>query len=129
MFSTPSPTMAAGRQHSIQQHNSKVSNLGLPHPLQMDYNEYDYEDEDDSNVYRYPEEDDSEEEFMLQQNINTMRVEEIPVKEPMLNAVPKKSALKKKNSSGGSGASTPSNQDISNRPLVVRQDNNSCSAG
>lgn len=92
---------------------------------QLDYNDYDY-DEDDTDLYRYQDDIDSEDEFILQQNINTMRVEEIPVKEPMLNAVPKKSALKKK-TSGGSGQNTPSSQDTSIRPLVVRQDNNSSS--
>lgn len=93
------------------------------HPQQIDYNDYDYDDQDDIDG----DDIDSEEEYMYQmqqqQNIDTMRVEEIPVKEPMLNAVPKKSALKKKSS--GSGSSTPSaNSDAANRPLVVRQDNN-----
>lgn len=67
---------------------------------------------------------DSEEEYMLnmqqqQANIDTLRVEEIPAKEPVFNAVPKKSALKKK---PGSGPGTPT-QDTLNRPLIVRQDN------
>lgn len=93
------------------------------HPQQIDYNDYDYDDQDDIDG----DDIDSEEEYMYQmqqqQNIDTMRVEEIPVKEPMLNAMPKKSALKKKSS--GSGSSTPSsNSDAANRPLVVRQDNN-----
>lgn len=97
----------------------------MQHQLEYDY---DYDDQDEADryadeLYRY--QDDSEEEYM--QNINTMRVEEIPVKEPMLNAVPKKSALKKRGSGANSGSSTPSNQDTSNRPLVVRQDNNSSS--
>ncbi|XP_031621074.1 phosphatase and actin regulator 4B isoform X2 [Contarinia nasturtii] len=121
MFSTPSPTILASRHHTIKSHNSNLShntNMSLLHPPQMDYNEYDYEEEEDSNLYRYPDDADSEEEFMMQQNLNTLRVEEIPVMEPMLNAVPKKSALKKKSSG-----------DISNRPLVVRQDNNSSSIG
>lgn len=118
MFSTPSPT-TGGRVLSIK------SQVNLLHSPQLDYNEYDYE-EDDSDLYHYPDDGDSEDEYILQQNINTMRVEEIPVKEPMLNAVPKKSALKKKNSGVASGPST-SNQDVPNRPLVVRQDNNSSS--
>lgn len=58
-------------------------------------------------------------------NMDTMRVEEIPVKEPSLNAVPKKSALKKKPGQSGSAPGTPSAQDANNRPLLVRQDNNS----
>lgn len=124
MFSTPSPTIVAGRQNMIQS-QTIVSNMSLLQPLQMDYNDYDYEDEDDSDAYRYPDDADSEEGYIVK-NINTMRVEEIPVKEPMLNAVPKKSALKKKS---GGGGTPPSNQDISNRPLVVRQDNNPISVG
>lgn len=121
MFSTPSPTMVAVRQNTPQSHSSNLTNMGIQHSTKMEFNEYDY-NEDDSDIYRYPDEVDSEEEYMLQQNISTMRVEEIPVKEPLLNAVPKKSALKKK-SGGGSGSSTPSNQEISNR--LLRQDNNS----
>lgn len=122
MFSTPSPT-TGGRVLAIKSQN--VTNVNLLHPPQLDYNEYEYE-EDDSDLYHYPDDGDSEDEYILQQNINTMRVEEIPVKEPMLNAVPKKSALKKKSSGVASGPST-SNQDVLNRPLVVRQDNNSSS--
>lgn len=130
MFSTPSPTMITGRQSTLQTScTNGVNNLNLLHTQKKpDYNDYDYEDQDDTDLYRYQDDNDSEEEYMMQQNINTMRVEEIPVKEPMLNAVPKKSALKKKTSGGGSGSSTPSNQDTSNRPLVVRQDNNSSSS-
>lgn len=67
---------------------------------------------------------DSEEEYMFSmsnQNVDTMRIEEIPAKEPVFNAVPKKSAMKKKSSSG---PGTPT-QDTNNRPLIVRQDNNS----
>lgn len=59
--------------------------------------------------------------FTMQQpnpNIDTMRVEEIPAKEPVYNAVPKKSALKK-----SVGPATPTSQDTSNRPLIIRQDN------
>lgn len=127
MFSTPSPTVITGRPQIIQSQKTNIPNLSLLHPPQLDYNEYDYEDEDDSELYRYTDDADSEDEYILQQNVNTMRVEEIPVKEPMLNAVPKKSALKKKCSV--SGSSTLSSQDILNRPLVVRQDNNSSSFG
>lgn len=126
MFSTPSPTMTGTRPHTnMKSQNANIPSLNLLHPPQLDYNDYDYE-EDDSDLYRYPDDADSEEEYILQQN--TLRVEEIPVKEPMLNAVPKKSALKKKLSGGGSGPSTPSNQDVLNRPLVVRQDNNNSSS-
>lgn len=128
MFSTPSLTLTV-RQQALQSNAVNVSNMNLLNPAEMDFNEFDYEDEDDSDLYRYPDDADSEEEYILQKNMNTMRVEEIPVKEPMLNAVPKKSALKKKSCGGGSGPSTPSNQDNFNRPSVVRHDNNSCLVG
>lgn len=129
MFSTPSPTIVVGRPHTLQSNTANITNINLLHTSKGDYNECDYEDEDDSDMYRYPDDMDSEEEYILQKNINTMRMEEIPVKEPMLNAVPKKSALKKKSSNEGTGSSTPSNQDVSNRPLVVRQENNTSAHG
>lgn len=115
--------MISGRSHHLQPNHANGGLSLLQQQLEYDY---DYEDQEEADrypddLYRY--QDDSEEEYMVQQNINTMRVEEIPVKEPMLNAVPKKSALKKR----GSGSNTPSNQDTSNRPLIVRQDNNSSS--
>lgn len=53
--------------------------------------------------------------------IDTSRVDEIPAKEPKFNAVPLKSALKKKGS--GSGPGTPQNTPTQeNRPLTIRQD-------
>lgn len=97
--------------------------MNLLHPPNLDYNEYDYEEEDESDLYRYSDDVDSEEEYVLQKNIASMRIEEIPVKEPVLNAVPMKSALKKKNSC--EGTSTQSNQDTTSRPLIVRQENSS----
>ncbi|XP_037038607.1 phosphatase and actin regulator 1 isoform X3 [Bradysia coprophila] len=133
MFSTPSPTMMTSRQQhgpilpsysAAQQQLQQQQQQQHQHMLQqqMNYNDYDYDDQDD------PDQDelDSEEEYMfsMQQpnpNIDTMRVEEIPAKEPVFNAVPKKSALKKKPSSN---PGTPT-QDTMNRPLIVRQDNNS----
>lgn len=52
------------------------------------------------------EEFDSEDEFMYQyQAVDTARIEEVPAKEPVFNAVPLKSALKKRN--GGSSSTTP----------------------
>lgn len=113
MFSTPSPTLIGDRSH--MQHSKSNGSTN-------DYHEYGYDDHDD------PDQDDvdSDEEYMFhiqQANIDTMRIEEIPVQEPSLNAMPKKSALKKK--PGNSAPGTPSAQDASNRPLNVRQDNNS----
>lgn len=52
-------------------------------------------------------------------SIDTSRVEEILPKEPMLNAVPLKSALKKRCSGGGSGPGTPTQE---GRPLAQRQE-------
>lgn len=106
MFSTPSPTMAGDRGAHIKSNGSN--------------NDYDYDDQDDQD-----DDIDSEEEYMfhVQTNVDTMRVEEIPVQEPSMNAMPKKSALKKK--PGNSAPGTPSAQDASNRPLLMRQDNNS----
>uniref|UniRef100_T1DPY8 Putative phosphatase and actin regulator aedes aegypti phosphatase and actin regulator n=1 Tax=Anopheles aquasalis TaxID=42839 RepID=T1DPY8_ANOAQ len=68
------------------------------------------------------EEVDSDEDYMYPMsqpnpNIDTNRIDEIPAKEPNINAVPLKSALKKK----GSNPGTPT-QD--NRPLGVRYDTN-----
>lgn len=62
---------------------------------------------------------DSDEEFMYPMqnpNIDTNRIDEIPAKEPKFNAVPLKSALKKKTSNPG----TPTTQDT-NKTLQERQ--------
>lgn len=66
---------------------------------------------------------DSDYDYQYGQNINidTCRVEEIPAKEPVFNAVPKKSALKKRTGSS-SQPGTPT-QDNASRPLLTRQDN------
>lgn len=116
MFSTPSPTNVGGRSNLLQPNNSNITSKGFLHPT--DYIQCEFRDDNDSDPYPYP--DDSEDEFITQQSINSMRIEEIPIREPLLNAVPKKSALKKKSSSG---SSTPSNQDTLSRPLIVRQEN------
>lgn len=71
-----------------------------------DQDELDSEDED----FMYP---------MQNPNIDTSRIDEIPAKEPKFNAVPLKSALKKKTSNPG----TPT-QD-SNKTLQERQANSS----
>ncbi|XP_054735979.1 phosphatase and actin regulator 4-like isoform X1 [Anastrepha obliqua] len=140
MFSTPSPTLIAGRAHGPGVMNDQG------------YQDYDYDDHE-------PDDDqlDSDEEYMFQlrqqqqslhpNHVDTQRVEEIPAKEPKPNAVPLKSALKKKTGqtstsspatptqdhsnangnvqqggggggSGSGGAATSASQ----RPLVVRQD-------
>eukprot|EP00099_Drosophila_melanogaster_P027189 NP_728896.1 uncharacterized protein Dmel_CG32264, isoform I [Drosophila melanogaster] len=146
MFSTPSPTLIAGRPHGPGAVNDQ------------DYQQdYDYDDND-------PDQDelDSDDEYAPYggnhvRMMDTQRVEEIPAKEPKPNAVPLKSALKKKggmqpasastpvtptqehgagsaataaamaNSNGGIGsmaaaAAAAAQQSANQRPLVVRQD-------
>ncbi|XP_017029692.1 phosphatase and actin regulator 2 isoform X6 [Drosophila kikkawai] len=147
MFSTPSPTLIAGRPHGPGAVNDQ------------DYQQdYDYDDHD-------PDQDelDSDDEYAPYggnhvRMMDTQRVEEIPAKEPKPNAVPLKSALKKKggvmpasastpvtptqehgagsaataaaisNSNGGIGsmaaaaAAAAQQQSANQRPLVVRQD-------
>jgi phosphatase and actin regulator 4 len=73
------------------------------------------EDGDPRYMFRVPQPDPS---------IDTSRVEEIPAKEPKFHAIPLKSALKKKGSSGGgSGPGTPQNTPTQeSRPLAVRQE-------
>ncbi|XP_049313256.1 phosphatase and actin regulator 4 isoform X8 [Bactrocera dorsalis] len=137
MFSTPSPTLIAGRAHGPGAMNDQG------------YQDYDYDDQE-------PDDDqlDSDEEYMFQlrqqqqslhpNHVDTQRVEEIPAKEPKPNAVPLKSALKKKpgqtstsspatptqdhsnangnvQQGGGGGGGGPATS-ASQRPLVVRQD-------
>ncbi|GJQ71540.1 hypothetical protein Trydic_g11248 [Trypoxylus dichotomus] len=107
MFSSPSP----------------VPNRQSPLPQQVDYDYDDQEDVDPDDIdgediddpdhllYRMPQPDPA---------IDTTRIDEIPAKEPKFNAMPLKSALKKKGS--GSGPGTPQNTPTQeNRPLTVRQ--------
>ncbi|XP_068142842.1 phosphatase and actin regulator 4 isoform X9 [Drosophila tropicalis] len=87
MFSTPSPTLIAGRPHGP----------GAMNDQDYQHQDYDYDDHD-------PDQDelDSDDEYAPYGGGNhvrvmdTQRVEEIPAKEPKPNAVPLKSALKKK---------------------------------
>lgn len=65
-------------------------------------------DDESSYMYRMPQPDPA---------IDTSRIDEIPAKEPRLNAVPLKSALKKKNSGGGTPQGTPTQE---NRPMGIR---------
>ena len=102
-------------------------------------NEIDQDDNGSDNDYNYP---------TFGNHIDTQRIEEIPAKEPKLNAVPLKSALKKKPGQNTSSSPATPIQDHSNangtlpqgmgmggnansggggsstnqRPLVVRQD-------
>ncbi|KPJ01822.1 Phosphatase and actin regulator 1 [Papilio xuthus] len=97
MFSSPSPT----RHHHHHQHQHALSH----HPLS------------DSE-----EEDDVEEEEAESLGADTSRVEEIPPKEPLFNAVPLKSALKKRPAPAASPQGTPQAT-----PLAPRQDHHHAS--
>ncbi|XP_053677375.1 homeotic protein female sterile [Anopheles nili] len=99
--------------HSTGSNSSIMSNI-----IPLDMNDYDYDDHENNDQ----EEVDSDEDYMYPMsqpnpNIDTNRIDEIPAKEPNINAVPLKSALKKK----GSNPGTPT-QD--NRALAVRYDTN-----
>ncbi|KAJ3644267.1 hypothetical protein Zmor_026933 [Zophobas morio] len=109
MFSSPSP----------------VPNRQSPPPPQMGDYEYEENEDDDGDEIDYDNLDDnSSYMFRMPQpdpTIDTSRIDEIPAKEPKFNAIPLKSALKKK-SSGGSGPGTPQNTPTQeNRPLTIRQ--------
>lgn len=77
----------------------------------IDPDEIDEDLDDDQCLYRMPQPDPA---------IDTSRIDEIPAKEPKFNAMPLKSALKKKGSNSGPG--TPQNTPTQeNRPLGMRQ--------
>lgn len=104
--------------HSTTTSNSSNNSISASNIIPLDMNDYDYDDHENNDH----DELDSDEEYMYTMsqpnpNIDTNRIEEIPAKEPKFNAVPLKSALKKK----GSNPGTPT-QD--NRALTVRYDNN-----
>ncbi|XP_055536822.1 phosphatase and actin regulator 4 [Wyeomyia smithii] len=121
MFSTPSPTMIGGRPHGPSVHSTTTcsnNSISASNIIPLDMNDYDYDDHENNDH----DELDSDEEYMYTMSqpnpaIDTNRIDEIPAKEPKFNAVPLKSALKKK----GSNPGTPT-QD--NRTLTVRYDNN-----
>lgn len=77
----------------------------------VDQDDGDGDDGDDDCVYRMPQPDPT---------IDTSRIDEIPAKEPKFNAMPLKSALKKKGSGSGTPQNTPTQE---NRPLGMRQSN------
>ncbi|XP_021699155.1 phosphatase and actin regulator 4 isoform X8 [Aedes aegypti] len=111
------------QQHGLNVHSTTTStgsnnSISASNLIPLDMNDYDYDDHENNDH----EELDSDEEYMYTMsqpnpNIDTNRIDEIPAKEPKFNAVPLKSALKKKSSNPG----TPT-QD--NRALTVRYDNN-----
>ncbi|XP_061503357.1 AF4/FMR2 family member lilli isoform X12 [Anopheles gambiae] len=96
-------------QQQLQQHFANVA-ANASANMNQDHENNDQEEIDSDEDYMYP---------MSQPNpnIDTNRIDEIPAKEPNINAVPLKSALKKK----GSNPGTPT-QD--NRALAVRYDTN-----
>jgi phosphatase and actin regulator 3 len=108
MFSSPSP----------------VPNRLSPPPPQMGDYEYEENEDDDGDEIDFENLDENSYMFRMPQPdpaIDTSRIDEIPAKEPKFNAIPLKSALKKK-SSGGSGPGTPQNTPTQeNRPLTIRQ--------
>ncbi|KAL1494234.1 hypothetical protein ABEB36_009859 [Hypothenemus hampei] len=104
MFSSPSP-------------QPRRPPSPLPNPADYDYD--DNEDEDDYDIeceednhygYRMPQPDPA---------IDTSRIDEIPAKEPRFNAMPLKSALKKKNSGGSTPQGTPTQEN--NRSLGMNK--------
>ncbi|XP_031339396.1 phosphatase and actin regulator 2-like isoform X1 [Photinus pyralis] len=102
MFSSPSPTPL--RQQT---------------PLPPEMVDYDSEDQDDEHDDIDGEDDDDQCLYRMPQpdpTVDTSRVEEIPAKEPRFNAMPLKSALKKKGY-GGTPQNTPTQE---NRPLTVK---------
>ncbi|XP_073843299.1 phosphatase and actin regulator 1 isoform X12 [Musca autumnalis] len=93
MFSTPSPTLVAGRPHGPGAVNDK------DYQPYDDYdNDHDHDDNDSDNDYNYQH---------YPNHIDTQRIEEIPAKEPKPNAVPLKSALKKKTGHNVNSSSSP----------------------
>ncbi|EFA09393.2 hypothetical protein TcasGA2_TC004311 [Tribolium castaneum] len=109
MFSSPSP----------------VPNRQSPPPPQMADYEYEENEDDDGEEIDFENFDETSYMFRMPQpdpTIDTSRIDEIPAKEPKFNAMPLKSALKKKSSGGGSGPGTPQNTPTQeNRPLTIRQ--------
>lgn len=113
MFSS-SPTLHHSRRQQMNSYGIEELD-SLRNCTQLNINNFENADDDNSN------DNDFDEDFSFalpQQNvsINTNRIEEIPAKEPKLNAKPLKSALKKRSSVG-----TPT-QDTTNRPLTMRHD-------
>jgi hypothetical protein len=120
MFSTPSPTMIAGRPHGRDM-NSDYNYDGNPlvNCIRQLNNELFIDPDEDPDDY------DSDEDYPYipqpNPNIDTSRIDEIPAKEPKFNLVPLKSALKKKPNTSNPG--TPTQE--SNRALLERQPNTS----
>ncbi|KAL3268845.1 hypothetical protein HHI36_007936 [Cryptolaemus montrouzieri] len=95
----------------------------------IDYDYEDAEDEDDDNEIPFNDGDSEEHvSYMFRMprpdpTIDTSRIDEIPAKEPRFNAMPLKSALKKKSSNGsGTPQSTPTQE---NRPFRYAMGDNS----
>ena len=117
MFSSPSPTLIAGRPHG-------------PAVLNLGHHNYDYDGKFVKSLSLMPynrtyvdDQEDSDEEFGMypppNPNYDTSRVDEIPAREPKFNAVPLKSALKKKTSN----PNTPTQDGSHNKTLAERQGN------
>ncbi|GFG40992.1 hypothetical protein Cfor_12588 [Coptotermes formosanus] len=130
MFSSPSPTMLLRQKNQPGLAVGVGSGVHSAVPLDLSDFLYEAEQEDRSGDGDEDDEDeDADTQYMFRvpqpdPSIDTSRVEEIPAKEPKFYAVPLKSALKKKSSSGGgSGPGTPQNTPTQeSRPLAVRQE-------
>ncbi|XP_058975715.1 phosphatase and actin regulator 4 isoform X2 [Musca domestica] len=117
MFSTPSPTLVAGRPHGPGAVNDK------DYQPYDDYdNDHDHDDNDSDNDYNYQH---------YPNHIDTQRIEEIPAKEPKPNAVPLKSALKKKPGHNVNSSSSPATpvQDHTNANGTLPQGAGNSSGG
>ncbi|CAH0604629.1 unnamed protein product [Chrysodeixis includens] len=120
MFSSPSPT----RHHHQHQHQHQHQ-----HPHQHQHQHQHQHPHPQHPLSQHPlsdseEEDEQEDDEVEPLNLgaDTSRVEEIPPKEPIFNAVPLKSALKKRPAPSASPASTPLAT-----PLAPRQDHHHAS--
>ncbi|XP_066972566.1 phosphatase and actin regulator 4-like isoform X20 [Macrobrachium rosenbergii] len=129
MFSSPSPVVHP-RSHPPPPYHPPTSGTGVQNAMghnlsNSEYGEDDIEEEDDGTdvdglVY-----------FNSSHGsyVDTSQVEEVPAREPRLDAKPLKSALKKKNTSGtanGSAGTPPAGTPTDgSKPLSVRQDGNS----
>lgn len=101
-----------------------MSRLIITSPLNLDFiltdQDGDHEeiDSDDEYIFTMPQPNPA---------IDTCRIEEIPAKEPKFNAVPLKSALKKKPGTNSSPGTPTQENNTNSRPLVVRQEANNYS--
>lgn len=131
MFSSPSPVVHP-RSHPPPPYHppTSVAGAGVQNAMGHNLSNSEYGDDDIEDV-----DEGTEVDGVVFYNTNhgpyvdTSRVEEVPAREPRLDAKPLKSALKKKNPSGtanGSAGTPPAGTPTDGgKPLTVRQDGNS----